>query len=548
MALSRREFLRRVGLAAGALPAMGIAPGCGLDDGEGDGELRSLPEYVWEGPPGPDDLFQHGVASGDPLQDAVILWTRVTPPEFGAPAEVYWEIARDADFAERVGAGWFITHPRRDYTVKVDAGGLEPGRTYYYRFWHMGRTSPVGRTRTAPEGGVARLRFGVTSCSNYSGGYFHVYRRLAERHDLDAVLHLGDYIYEYGGGERLFPTADGGMVNRGPQPPVEIVTLKDYRVRYAQYRTDPDLQEAHRQHPFIVVWDDHETANNAWRDGAENHDPGEGDWALRKWAAREAYFEWMPIREADGGQLWRAFSYGDLLDLVMLDTRIWGRDKQVQTQALAADEERSLLGEDQEQWLAEQMRSSTATWRMIGQQVMIGHLLVNGRPFNFDQWDGYEASRARFYEVLEEEGLDNLVVVTGDIHTSWANDLCVDPLDPERYDPETGEGAIGVEFVTPAVTSSGLGELPSVFLDRLAEFNPHNKFFELSKRGYVIVDVTPERVQGAWFHLDRIDQPTFEESFVVAFHTDSGQNHLVADDAPADPPEDYPAPAPQEPS
>lgn len=239
--------------------------------------------------------FLHGVASGDPLADRVVLWTRVTG-DADAPAEipVSWVIAEDPALKRIVGAGVTLTSQDVDFTVKIDAEGLKAEKTYYFRFRSLGHSSPIGRTKTLPkkDRALERLRLAFASCSNYPYGFFNAYGAIAQRPDLDAVLHLGDYLYEYANGEY----GDGSAIGRVPNPDREIVSLADYRARHAQYKTDPDLQEAHRQHPFIVVWDDHETTNNSWRDGAENHQPEEGDFQARKAAAIQAYFEWMPLR------------------------------------------------------------------------------------------------------------------------------------------------------------------------------------------------------------------------------------------------------------
>lgn len=542
MPLSRREFLRRLGLTAGALPTASALTGC---DEALQTQDRALAEYEWAGPPGPEGLFAHGVASGDPLHEAVILWTRVTPAERSERVDVYWEIAPTPAFELRTATGWQTTDASRDFTIKVDAAGLEPGRTYYYRFRAQGRTSPIGRTRTAPSGPTERLRFGVASCANYAMGYFHGYRGLATRADLDAVLHLGDYIYEYAQSGPLLRGPDEEMIDRSHQPPVELITLKDYRVRYAQYRSDPDLQEAHRQHPFIVIWDDHESANNAWSGGAGNHNPGEGSWQLRKWAARRAYMEWMPVREQPDGRLWRRFQFGDLVDLIMLDTRLWGRDKQL-PQADPTETERSLLGADQERWLFDALEGSQAAWRVLGQQVVMAHLYAGERGINVDQWDGYVGSRERLFEVLARADIEDLVVLTGDIHSSWANELPPDPTAPRGYDPETG-GAVGVEFVTPGITSSGLPggiELPEFILERLLSLNPHVRYHDLSRRGFVVLDVDHERAQAAWYHLERVDVPDVDAQLGATWHTERGAAHLISDETPDDPPPTPPELAP----
>ena len=275
--------------------------------------------------------FTHGIASGDPLADRVILWTRVLPGSGNAEAvPCTWQVAADDSFDTVVASGEAIARAERDYTVKVDAAGLAPGTSYCYRFIANGVISPVGCTRTLPVGAVSEFKMAVASCSNYPQGFFHAYRDIAEA-DLDVVLHLGDYLYEYPVGEYVNPVAEN-QFGRKVEPEHEILVLEDYRMRHGLYRTDPDLQAAHAAHPWITVWDDHEMMNDTWRAGAENHDEGEGDFFKRIHAARQAYHEWMPIRtgaEGDQGVIYRAFQIGDLADLLMLDTRLVGRDEQL---------------------------------------------------------------------------------------------------------------------------------------------------------------------------------------------------------------------------
>ena len=449
---TRRDILR-LAAALGIAPVMPTLVGCS-DSSDAFGII--LPEYEFDGTPGPESLFSHSVASGDPLPFAVILWTRISPDNSEA-TDVFWEVARDAQFTDRVGAGWTQTDADRDFTVKLDTVGLAAGTTYYYRFQSLGRASPIGRTRTAPLENVDRLRMAVVSCSNYPVGYFHAYRKIGERADLDLVVHLGDYIYEYG-------SSATGV--RPHDPPREIIALGDYRRRYAQYRTDPDLQEAHRQHPFVTVWDDHESANNSWRGGAENHDEdSEGSWAERRAAAERAYSEWLPIRDQDDGRTFRMLAFGDLVDLFMLDTRLWGRDQQIESvsdREGLRDPSRTILGFDQEEWLAQGLRESSARWVIAGQQVIMSPWTLVGAPesegggaiANTDSWDGYFASRERLVQALGDAGNPNFVVLTGDVHSSWAFDLTTDPSDPAAYDPVTGAGSVGVELVTTSVTSN----------------------------------------------------------------------------------------------
>ena len=491
---------------------------------------------------GSDAVFRHGVASGDPLRDRVVLWTRVTP---GAPDEVVdvgWIVARDSRMSRVIASGSVRTSAVRDHTVKLDAVALEPGRTYYYRFSARGSRSAVGRARTLPARPTARARLAIVSCSNFPFGFFNVYGRLAARRDLDAVLHLGDYIYEYENGRYGGRNeGDGRPLGRVPFPNKEIVTLEDYRARYGQYREDPDLQAAHRQHTFIPVWDDHEFTNDAWRDGAGNHDPGEGAWADRKAAAARAWREWMPIREAPGAhyRLYRHFALGDLADLMMLDTRVEGRDAQVARADVAALERasRHILGSVQEEWLFENLRDSTAAgkpWQILGQQVMMSPQVARGAASTSnDSWDGYRAARDRVFDAAAAANVKHLVVLTGDVHSSWGYDLVRDPFDRKTYDPSTGAGAIGTEIVTPSITSPAWP--PEDQLATIKAARPHLKYVTGQHRGYVVLDITRERLQADWWYVPTILERSESEQFGKGMVSAAGQPHLVDASAPATP-------------
>lgn len=494
----------------------------------------------WDAGPAPTGPFQHGVASGDPWPESVILWTRVS--EQTGSVSVAWEVSASPSFETLIASGTATTDDSRDYTVKVEATGLAPATTYYYRFTFGDVASPIGRTRTAPanEAEVARLRFAVCSCASYAHGFFHVYRDIAARADLDAVLHLGDYIYEYGTGEY-------GDV-REYDPPHEILTLDDYRRRYRHYRLDADLQEAHRQHPFITTWDDHESANNSYRDGAENHtESTEGRWADRLAAAAQAYREWLPFRETlEEGRLrlYRTLRYGDLADLVFLDTRIWDRDLQAtgSDDPTLTSETRRLTGPTQLAWVSEELNASTARWKLVCQQVMMGQLKL---ALNTDQWDGYPAQREAFFDAIEGQ-VDDVVVLTGDIHSSWAHDLSRNPDDAEIYDPATGAGSMAVELVCPGVAAPGLTRAASELVaPMIASGMPHTKYFDGYQRGYIVLDLDASRAQGAWVHVEdveRVDGNTATIDGVV--ETATGTNHLRVVDTAAAPRTDAPDLAP----
>lgn len=479
---------------------------------------------AWQNTP---PVFRHGVASGDPLVDRVMLWTRVTVP--GLSTNVRWVVARDPKLARVASRGELPTGAARDFTVKVDVDGLEPGTTYYYRFEAGGAQSPVGRTRTLPTRSASRVRLGVVSCSNYPFGYFNAYAALASRADLDAILHLGDYIYEYANGG----FGDGTATGRLPQPSSEIIALADYRARHAQYKADPDSQAAHRQHPFIVVWDDHESANDASSVGAPNHNASQGSWATRLAAAYKAYLEWMPIREsADPAiHLYRSFRFGDLADLVMLDTRGL-RDQQARGNdaKMLADPSRSLLGATQEAWFFAQLRESQragSRWRLIGQQILFTPLSIPGLPVaNPDVWDGYYPARNRVFDMLAADKITNVAVLTGDIHSSWAIDVAPNPW--TGYNPTTGAGSVAVELVTPAISSPPFFASPEL-RQRAAQLRPlarHLKFLEGEHNGYTLLDVTRERVQAEWYHVETVAQRTDKESKVASFVCENGSSRL----------------------
>ncbi len=334
--------------------------------------------------------FEHGVASGDPLQDRVILWTRLTPNEASARLQVTWQIAKDQEFKQIIKTDKVTTSASQDFTVKVDATGLIPDQSYFYRFIFGDKISPVGQTKTLPTT-TTKVSFAVCSCSNYPAGYFYVYREMAKQ-NVDVVIHLGDYIYEYGADG--YATEDAEKLGRTlpADNNKEIIKLDDYRKRYALYRKDKDLQAAHHRHPFIVIWDDHELANDTWKDGAENHQENEGSFLDRKLAALQAYFEWMPIRPVDDQhvKIYRQFDFGNLVQLTMLDTRIIARDEQLdyanyltatglditKFQADLTNPARTLMGFEQRDWLLGKLQQSTATWNVLGQQILMAKMFI----------------------------------------------------------------------------------------------------------------------------------------------------------------------------
>jgi alkaline phosphatase D len=552
----RRAFLQRAGLAgtaAVALAATGRRPWAHADE-------TLAP-------------FHHGVASGDPLADRVILWTRIS--DQAGPTMVGWNVWSDAELTNEVRSGQLTVDDTTDYCVKIDATGLAPSTYYYYRFTAPnGAQSLVGRTKTLPaaDATVERFRAAVVSCSNYTGGFFNAYAHINELDDVDIVLHVGDYLYEYGnGGEgngRYGPAELEGI--RDHAPDYEYVTLEDYRIRHGHYKLDPDLRRLHQLHPFVTTWDDHETTDNSFTDGANNHNPDtEGDWYVRKAVAQQAYDEWMPIRGTDPNIIYRSFQVGTLLDLIYLDTRLEGRSEPLGDlitsptlfEAGVNDPERTMMSPTQLGWFTNQLVASQtrgATWRVVGQQVMFmqfdGGQLVDtdgfesaggqdapsfgfnseGNAINPDAWDGYNAERDRVYDVIDAEGITDLVVLTGDIHTSWAGDLPrnagnpYDPVTNTGYDPATGTGSRGVEFVTPSVTSDNINEIiaeatgaspppegsSSGLEAAIMAENVHIKMVDLDRHGYMTLDITPTRVQSDWFHsVTRLEATTQMQPF-----------------------------------
>ncbi|MGK5552167.1 alkaline phosphatase D family protein [Actinomadura kijaniata] len=500
----------------------------------------------------PAPFFRHGVASGDPLPDGIVLWTRVTPTADSLPGSgdgprtsVTWQVATDADFRQIVRSGSSATGPERDHTVKVDVRGLAPGTAYHYRFLLDGVASPVGRTRTAPapDADVTSLRFGVVSCANWEAGYFASYRHLAAREDLFGVIHLGDYLYEYGTGG--FP-GDGGVV-RQHVPAHEILTLADYRQRHALYKTDPDLQALHAARPWMVIWDDHEIANDQWSDGAENHDPAtEGPYAARRAAAHRAYAEWMPVRFGPDERIYRALRFGRLADLVLLDLRSY-RSRQV-TGVAVDDPARTITGDAQMAWLKEELSGSRARWRLVGNSVMISPVAIGavaadvlgplarllgipsgGIAVNADQWDGYTADRTELLGHLHDGRITNTVFLTGDIHTSWANDV---PLHAARY---PGVPSVATEFVVPSVTSDNIDDflkVPPRTLSLAAEAvlsatNRHVRWSELDSHGFGVLDLRRERARMDWFFLSDRTRRDATAARAATFTTASGSQRLT---------------------
>ena len=485
--------------------------------------------------------FSLGVASGDPLPDGIVLWTRLAPqPLTGGgmpmvPVTVLWELAADSAFRNVVQKGETLARPELAHSVHVEVSGLQPAHEYWYRFRAGNEVSQIGRTRTAPAAGdaVDRLRFGICGCSHYETGYFTAYRRIAQE-QFDFVIHTGDYIYE--------SRADGGR-NEGrvrQHTGDEIYTLVDYRNRYGLYKSDPDLIAAHRSAPFIVSWDDHEVENNYAGDLDENGTPA-AIFLLRRAAAYQAYYEHMPLRMAAWPtgphmRIYRRLQFGSLIDLSVLDTRQWRSDQAcndgLRNCPASLDPSRTMLGAEQEKWVFDNLANATARWTVLSQQVYsFARDFAKVNPdarFQMDVWDGYPAARARVMDFLERERISNVAILTGDIHSSWAMDV---PRSPFRgYTPATGAGSLAVELVTPAISSpplfAGAGMREATMLLRLAA--PHLKFLEGENRGYVLLDIDARRLRADWYLVPGVDTRSADEVRAARFVCERGAAHLVS--------------------
>lgn len=519
---SRRRFV----LGTTGYAALAAAGGLGLSACGGGGEESG-------------QAFGYGVASGDPLSDRVIIWTRANLVA-GDAADVQWDMATDAAFANIVRSGTAPAAAAQDYTVKVDVTGLQPATRYFYRFRRGADVSATGRTKTLPVGSVSQVRLAVFSCAAFPLGQFHAYADAVQRADIDVALHLGDYIYETGlsDAEQIAAT----LLGRKMDPKGELHTLAEYRARHAQYRTDSSLRALHATLPVIAVWDDHEIVNDTWRDGAGGHDPAtEGSFAARRAAALQAYHEWLPTRTAglaDPNSIYRSFDFGNLLSLHMLDTRVIGRDAPLSRNdylaGAAAAPARQLLGAAQSDWLTARMQASTATWQVLGQQVLMGRMeiplsvydnftedsineflaaqdtpaasrtarqsaLVAQQRIGLDlnDWNGFQAAREKVLSTARSQD-KNLLVLSGDSHNAWANNL-----------RDAGGANVGVEFGTPSVTSTGLevsrANVGRQFMaDSLRRMIPDLKYAETSHRGYLLLTLTPTVAYGTWVFVSSV--------------------------------------------
>lgn len=554
---SRRQFVVRIASVSAALAAGAGLTACGGNDAQA--------------------AFNFGVASGDPLADRVILWTHAKYPDSDADVALRYQVAKDAAFTQVVSEGSANATLASGFTAKVDASGLQAGTAYFYRFSQGSTHSPVGRTRTLPQI-TDSLKLAVMSCSNYPAGFFNVYAEVAKS-DAEFALHLGDYIYEYAANG--YASSAAASLGRVSAPANELLTLADYRTRHAQYKSDPDSKNLHALKPMISVWDDHEIANDAFKDGAENHTATtEGAWANRKAAALEAYHEWMPIRTgADKANIYRSFNFGNLVSLHMLDTRLIGRDEPIeigdlagltgaaaQANALTAytSPTRQMLGSEQMTWLQGQLAASSARWQVLGQQVLMGrmefpasvlaalntsdlseaaqvagqkavsdYLTAKATPagartptqmdlmnttlnpklgYNLDAWDGYIVAR----ETLLLSALQlqkRLVVLAGDTHNAWHNDLTLMGL----TNPALAGTKVGEEFATSSVSSPGLenylvtlkpAQIKGIFEGVVDDLN----WMDAAQRGFLKMTFTASEAKGEWFFVDTISSRTYSSS------------------------------------
>lgn len=527
--LDRRKFM--------AVTAAGVAA---LVFGKGPYTTRTMTNGGFS-----DYPFKLGVASGDPLPDGVVLWTRLAPQPLAegghggmpdARVPVQWEVAEDERFRRVVQRGTASAYPELAHSVHVELTGLKPDRWYYYRFRARGAISPVGRTKTTPAYGAAvdRLRFAFASCQRYTDGYFTAYEHMAQE-DLDLVVHLGDYIYEYG-----IATNGGARNQPDPLPDyliTETVTLDRYRLQHALYKTDPNLQAAHHLFPFVVTWDDHEVENN-YADlipEASSQTPTLEEFLVRRANAYRAYYEHMPLRRSSmpsgpDMQLYRRLSYGTLVDFNVLDTRQY-RDDQAAGDGTkppnpeSLDPSRTATGEEQEQWLLDGLSASQATWKVLAQQIFFAQRdFAAGEEllFSMDGWDGYAGQRDRLLQEFADRGIANPVVITGDVHANYAADLKLNFSDPSSP-------TIGVEFVGTSVSSGQNGSDSTSTGDRILAENPHIKFFN-GQRGYVSCTVTPQLWRADYRVMPYVTDPGADIFTRATFVTEAGNPGLqVAD-------------------
>ena len=493
--------------------------------------------------------FNHGVASGDPLEDRVILWTRVTPQQAG-PVEVILEVSENKNFSKVAYSKKLHTSSLSDYTIKYDFLAKQycnSDNGFFYRFRAGNSVSETGRSKTFSKN-IRSAKIAIFSCSNFPAGYFNAYQAAAEKNDLDLWLHLGDYLYEYPMGG--YATENAEKLGRAPIPIHEMITLSDYRQRHAQYKLDQGSIALHKHAPLIAVWDDHEFSNDAWKRGAENHseDGSEGDFYARRSAAIKAYYEWMPIREQQNKRrIFRDFKIGTLMHLIMLDTRQFGRDKQIQPKDYLGksgfyqakfyndlnSEYRELLGAEQFSWIEDKILNSNAAWTIFGQQVLMTKLkfpdiskilkaeeipdflkpylklLGLGIPSNLDAWDGYPAARNKLYKLMKN-AKKKFISLAGDTHNSWVSEL----------ENQSGE-KVGIELGAPSVTSPGITDVLNLdennFVDGIVKLNKELQWMNPSNRGYLFLDCTDSKIIASFNFIKELENINSEISSSQSF-------------------------------
>ena len=493
--------------------------------------------------------FNHGVASGDPLEDRVILWTRVTPQQAG-PVEVILEVSENKNFSKVAYSKKLHTSSLSDYTIKYDFLAKQycnSDNGFFYRFRAGNSVSETGRSKTFSKN-IKSAKIAIFSCSNFPAGYFNAYQAAAEKNDLDLWLHLGDYLYEYPMGG--YATENAEKLGRAPIPIHEMITLSDYRQRHAQYKLDQGSIALHKHAPLIAVWDDHEFSNDAWKRGAENHseDGSEGDFYARRSAAIKAYYEWMPIREQQNKRrIFRDFKIGKLMHLIMLDTRQFGRDKQIQPKDYLSksgfyqakfyndlnSEYRELLGAEQFSWIENKILNSNAAWTIFGQQVLMTKLkfpdisklikaeeipdflkpylklLGLGIPSNLDAWDGYPAARNKLYKLMKN-AKKKFISLAGDTHNSWVSEL----------ENQSGE-KVGIELGAPSVTSPGITDVLNLdennFVDSIVKLNKELQWMNPSNRGYLFLDCTDSKIIASFNFIKELENINSEISSSQSF-------------------------------
>ncbi|WP_416444326.1 alkaline phosphatase D family protein [Leeuwenhoekiella sp. A16] len=563
--LGRRKFIFNSLLATGGIVLSTNFISCS-DDDDISGEVEI-----------PDDLnqsnFEQGVASFDPSSSQIIIWTRYNTE--ADMASIVWQLSLDQDFTNVLRSGEVAIDASSDYTLAVEVQNLDADQKLFYRFINVAdaTVSDVGETITLPIN-ASRVKMAVCSCSNYPAGLFNVYQVMANS-DADIIVHLGDYIYEYGAGSYGTNEATAGLA-RQPEPATEVIQLDEYRRRYKQYRSDADLKLAHQKKPFICVWDDHEIANDAYKNGAENHQASEGDFEVRKMAAIQAYSEYLPVKTTDISLIYRTINIGNLVNLIMLDTRIIGRDKQldyadfydnlgvfdaVAFQTAWLDSERTILGATQRDWLINEITGSNLPWQVLGQQVLMGKMLIPAEllgtlsvivaevsatgsasaatfalfqqqlqdlttlkvrmvqgdptltavetarvttvlPYNLDAWDGYPAEREILYQAFAGK---KVVALAGDTHNAWYNNLT-----------DAAGNEVAKEFATSSVTSPGLEGYLGTDVNTVAGFQQAFQlliddlnYLNASQRGYVEVTFTQAEATSSWIYVDTITSSSF---------------------------------------